>query len=139
MALEEPGHGASEAASAASMTSAAPLNFKPASEEIGFPWGGALLLLLLIAIAVAAKWRAANGGPGWLARWLPTSGASGAGSVRSPSGGELEVEATTRLNPQVQLHVVRWSGRRILLATSQNMPPVVLDRDHGETVDKEQP
>lgn len=134
MALEEPGRGASEAASAPSSTaSVAPLAFKPASEEIGFPWGGALLLLLLIIVAVAAKWRGASG-RSWLARWLPPSGAAG---VRSPAAGELEVQATTRLNQQVQLHVVRWSGRRILVATSPNMPPVVLDREPGTPVDKE--
>lgn len=141
MALEEPGHGASEAASAASAvmsptTGVAPLAFKPASEEIGFPWAGALLLLLLIVVAAAAKWRGAAGRPGWLARWAPVSAAAGG---RPSAAGGIEVEATTRLNPQVQLHVVRWSGRRILLATTANMAPVVLDRHDEAPVDKEQP
>jgi hypothetical protein len=130
MALEEPGHSASEAASAAS-TGVAALPFKPESADVGFPWAGATLLLLLIVVAVMVKWRGASARPTWLSRLAPASGA--------PSQGELSVEATTRLNPQVQLHVVRWSGRRILLATAPNMPPVVLDRQDGEPVDKEQP
>lgn len=130
MALEEPGRSASEAASAAS-TSVAPLSFKPESTDVGFPWAGAGLLLLLIVVAVAAKWRGASGRPAWLARLAPASS--------KPLQGELQIEATTRLNPQVQLHVVRWSGRRILLATAPNMSPVVLDRQDGEPVDKEQP
>jgi hypothetical protein len=130
MALEEPGCPASEAASAVS-TGIAPLPFKPESADVGFPWAGAGLLLLLIVVAVAAKWRGMSARPAWLARLAPASSA--------PLQGELQVEATTRLNPQVQLHVVSWSGRRILLATASNMPPVVLDRQNGEPVDKEQP
>lgn len=135
MALEEPGRSASDVVSAPSASTVAPLPFRPDSAEVGFPWAGALLLLLLILVAVAVKWRGAAARPGWLARWAPATAAAGR---RAPSQGGLEVEATTRLNPQVQLHVVRWSGRRILLATAANMPPVVLDRqDSGSPIERE--
>lgn len=40
----------------------------------------------------------------------------------------MTLESSVRLNPQTQLHVVRWAGRRVLLATSGTAAPVVLDR-----------
>jgi hypothetical protein len=133
MTIAQPALEASAAASAAS-TQAAPLPFKADAADVGFPWGGALLLLLLIVVAVAVKWRSASMRPAWVARWLPTSRVGGLAATLPT---DLGVEATTRLNPQVQLHVVRWSGRRILLATSPNMAPVVLDREDGAAADKE--
>ena len=94
--------------------------------EVGFPWAGAGLLLLLVALAVVARWQALRGGaaPGWLRRWL----GAGAAGAQAATGSVLTVQSSIRLDAQTQLHVVQWDGHRLLVATSSNASPVLIDR-----------
>ena len=110
----------------ASAPAASALLFKSDAAEVGFPWAGAALLLLLVALAVAARWQAVRGGsaPAWLRRWF---GAGATGASASPATA-LSLQSSIRLDAQAQLHVVQWEGRRLLVATSPNAAPVLLDR-----------
>jgi len=106
-----------------------PLAFRP-DAEFGFPWAGAALLLVLILVALAARW------PGLraklpLARWLGQAGTTMAPQAASAA---LSVHSTVRLNGQTQLHDVAWHGRRLLIATGPNAQVVLLDRDAAEHV-----
>lgn len=93
-----------------------PLLPQAAEEPHEFPWAGGGLLLVLVLVAVALRWRTLRGG-GW-SLGLRRQGALPAGALR--------VSATTRLNPQTEVHVVHWEGRRLLVASTLNTPAVVL-------------
>jgi hypothetical protein len=109
---------------AAASAASAPLAFRSDAADVGFPWAGAALLVLLAVVAVAARWqsrrRGANAG-GWLSRWLPHRG-----GAQSPEG-NLSVSGSVRLDGQTQLHTIRWGHRELLVATSLNVSPVLLD------------
>jgi hypothetical protein len=115
-----------EVVTPASAPASSVLLFKGEATDVGFPWAGAGLLLLLVALAVAARWQAVRSGsaPGWLRRWL---GSGVAGGATTP-GATLVLQSSVRLDAQTQLHVVQWEGRRLLVATSSNASPVLLDR-----------
>jgi hypothetical protein len=54
-------------------------------------------------------------------------GSGVAGGATTP-GATLVLQSSVRLDAQTQLHVVQWEGRRLLVATSSNASPVLLDR-----------
>lgn len=108
----------------AAAASAAPLVFRGDAAEVGFPWAGAMLLVLLVAVALVVRWRAGRGVaamPAWLRPWLKTR----TGTAVPPT--DLELEASLRVDPQTQLHAVRWGGRRLLIATSTHGSAVLMD------------
>jgi len=110
---------------AASAASAAPIAYRNDAADVGFPWAGAALLTLLAIIAIAARWqsqrRSRPAAGGWLSRWLRSLG-----DVGLPEGG-LSVGTSVRLDGQTQLHSVRWGQRELLVATSLNASPVLLE------------
>ena len=111
---------------AATQAASAPaLSFRGDTADVGFPWAGAALLVLLAVIAIAVRWRATRraGGemPKWLALWLKVSPAEGM------RGAAATLQASMRLDGQTQLHTVRWAGRELLIATSHNASPVLID------------
>lgn len=102
---------------------AAPLTFRKDADE-GFPLGGAILLVVLMAAAVWAWWYGRVRG-GRLDRLpgLPTSWIRPA-----TTEGELRVVQTLQANGGVRLMVVEWAGgRRVLVATNGANTPVTLD------------
>lgn len=108
-------------------SSAVPLElpFRRDAEDLGFPVGGALLLIGLMVMALWLVWqgkrRAASsqGGRGWISLF---------GAVPSHSAQEVRVVASTRLDVSTRIHVVEWRGRQLLVAVNGSAPPVVLDR-----------
>jgi len=110
----------------ASAPASSPLVFRSDAADVGFPWAGAALLLLLVVLAVAVRWQAvrSGGAPTWLRRWM-SPGTAGANT--SPAAALL-LQSSVRLDAQTQLHVVQWEGRKLLVATSPNAAPVLLDR-----------
>jgi hypothetical protein len=131
---------AANPASAVAASSSGILPFRNEAADPGFPWAGALLLLVLVLVAVAARWQAARrqGMPATtgLARWLRPAVGTGL-----PANAHLRIESSLRLDAQTQLHTVAWGERRLLLATSSHAAPVVLDRvgqpESGLTGDSE--
>jgi hypothetical protein len=104
---------------------------------IDFPWAGAVLLLLLAVVAVAMRWRAQRHsgatGPAWLQRWMP-----GRSDEARPFA--LSIESSMRLDGQTQLHAVRWKDRELLVATSLNASPVLLEsRATGQPMGETEP
>ena len=99
-----------------------------AAADVSFPWAGAGLLALLVVLALVARWHAHTRGRGMPAAWQRLLGGKWATpDTEAPS--PLYVHSSVRLDAQSQVHVVHWEGRRLLVATSANAGPVVLDRD----------
>ncbi|MGM9486039.1 hypothetical protein [Ideonella sp. YS5] len=108
--------------SAASAASAVPAHLLADTADVGFPWAGAALLALLALVALVMRWRAGRGGtsrPPWMSRWAK-------GPTAARPGG-LGLEASLRLDGQTQVHAVQWGDRRLLVATTLNASPVLLD------------
>ena len=112
-------------ASASEGASAPALVFRP-PEPDAFPWAGAVLLTFLLVVAVLAKWRNRSGGGGLFSSRLQRWARSGSPAPRDDSA--LAVEQRLRLADGTQLHVIRWSNRRVLVATTPHAAPVALDR-----------
>jgi hypothetical protein len=110
---------------AASATSAPLFALGSDSVDVPFPWAGAALLAALAIAAIVARWhmqRRGRLGIGVrLPTWLQKAGEVGAGPRA------LVVESSLRLSDQAQLHTVRWGDRELLVATSPNASPVLLD------------
>lgn len=100
-----------------------PLALRKDSDD-GFPLGGAVLLVVLMAAAVWAWWYGrVKGGrvgrlPGLPASWTRTAGA----------GGELRIVESMNAAGGTRLMVVEWAGgRRVLVAAHGTSAPVTLD------------
>jgi hypothetical protein len=116
------------ATSAASAQPSAPLLFRSEAADPGFPWAGAALLIVLVLVAIAARWHTARRGAAastsLVTRWLsPRLLVPGA-----PAADRLRVLSTIQLDAHAQLHTVEWAGRHLLLATSPHAAPVLIDR-----------
>ncbi|KQV92864.1 flagellar biosynthetic protein FliO [Rhizobacter sp. Root1221] len=94
-----------------------PLPFRTEATDPGFPVAGAVLLLVLVAVAAGAWWfRHRRSGP-WLQRLV------------TPAPAEVRVVSSVRLDVNTRLHVVEWKRRQLLVAVQGAGAPVVLDRD----------
>jgi len=107
----------------AAASSATPLSFRKDADE-GFPLGGAILLIVLMAAAVWAWWygRVRGGGVGGLpALTLPWGRPAGAAR-------ELRIVESLQAAGGTRLMVVEWAGgRRVLVASQGANTPVTLD------------
>lgn len=100
-----------------------PLAFRKEADG-GFPLGGAMLLVVLMAVAAWAWWygRVKGGLPGRLpglpAAWMRSSGESA----------ELRIAESLQAAGGTRLMVVEWAGgRRVLVAVHGASAPVTLD------------
>lgn len=115
--------GSTERASSSAVPQELP--FRRDAEDLGFPVGGAMLLIGLMIMALWLVWQgkrrgvSSQGGRSW---------ASLFGVMPSPSAQEVRVVASTRLDASTRIHVVEWHGRQLLVAVNGSAPPVVLDR-----------
>jgi hypothetical protein len=113
-----------QAASAAASIAHATV-FQRDGDAASFPVAGAILLLVLLAIAAWA-WavrRKENRLPWRLA--LPTRWLSAA---RSVTGAPVRIVASARLDVGGRAHVVEWGGQQVLIAVNGASAPVVLAR-----------
>lgn len=96
--------------------------------DVGFPVGGAVLLVVLMAVALWA-WgfarvrRTGREGrvPAWLARLNLARAAE-------PGDGELALVDSMTVGAQLRVAVVEWSGGRVLVGVGSSGTPVALDR-----------
>ena len=94
--------------------------------EVGFPWAGAGLLLLLALLAIAARWYGRAGDrPSRAAAWLERFRASHASA---PPPSTLSVVSSVKLDAGAQLHVVSWQDRKWLVATHARGGTSLIDR-----------
>ncbi len=101
-----------------------PLPLRRDNADNGFPVAGTVFMLVLIAVMLASWWLRQRQGVPLLERLRPR------GST-TPAVGDtdmLRVGVSVRLDLHTRLHEVEWRGRRMLVAVSGQMPPVVLDR-----------
>jgi hypothetical protein len=107
----------------AAASAATPLSLRKDADE-GFPLGGAVLLIVLMAAAVWAWWygRIRGGGAGGLPSFTLPWGRP-AGAAR-----ELRIVESMQAAGGTRLMVVEWAGgRRVLVATQGANAPVTLD------------
>lgn len=103
---------------------AQPLPLRRDNADNGFPVAGTVFMLALVTVMLATWWlRQRQGMP--LLQKLRSPGATT--SAGDDTDG-LRVGASVRLDLHTRLHEVEWRGRRLLVAVSGQMPPVVLDR-----------
>lgn len=122
-----PGGGdASAAAASAASSVAQPPAFRGDADASSFPIGGAVMLLVLLAVAAWAWTAGRKGGsrlgrPSSSRRWpFPLAPAANASSMK--------VVASARLDVGGRAHVVEWGGQQVLIAINGTGAPVVLAR-----------
>lgn len=96
--------------------------------DVGFPVGGAVLLVVLMAVALWA-WGAARVRGTGSRRPLPAWAARlNLGRPSDVAKGELVLVDSMSINPQLRVAVVEWSGGRVLVGVGTSGTPVALDR-----------
>jgi hypothetical protein len=115
--------GVAEAASAASELQVLPFKREPA--DLGFPLGGAVLLVALMAIAVGLVWFEKRRGRGNRKK-SPWGALFGAQADTDSEG--VRVLSSTRLDAATRVYALAWHDRQLLVAVHANSQPVVLDR-----------
>lgn len=106
-----------------SASSAGVSTFAQGSSEVGFPLGGAvLLILLLVGAAVLVIWARYRRGAGWQPPWaaVQVSGRTGR-NVEPP-----RLISSVRLDAVHRIYAIAWSDRQFLIATGVNTSPVLI-------------
>lgn len=114
---------------AGASSAAGPLIFRSEVGDVGFPWAGAALLVVLAAAAIFARLRL-RGAPGTRApRWLGKSFFSLQPPAETKGGQGLRLQSSIHLTPQSQLHAIEWNGRQFLVATGASGAATLLASD----------
>ena len=129
------GSAAASTPSFATASAAQPLPFRRDADEVSFPLAGAVLLLVLLAIAAWAWTVGRRRGKAavFTSRW-PFVAASPDGSNE-----QARVVGSTRLDLGGRVYVVEWRGRQILVAVNGTSAQVVLARREVDTPDPRAP